>query len=109
MSLSGFANAPLSGRSGMRSSSSLPSSTRSSDDVYAQIRGVVRAAERSIGVEESRLALQAEQRLREGKKQWDAAERQIRAYIARNPERALMIATGVGVAIGVTLASMRRR
>ena len=51
---------------------------------------------------------QAERRLEETKKNFAEAEGKIRGYIKSNPEKALMIAAGVGVAVGAIMSTFFR-
>ena len=51
---------------------------------------------------------QAERKLEETKKTFAVAEGKIRGYIHSNPEKALMIAAGVGVAVGAIMATFFR-
>lgn len=74
--------------------------------VHDTLHTAVRSTASRLGIENSRLTKQAHKRLELTKMQWDRAEQRIREYIAENPEKAAMIAAGVGVAIGAALATM---
>ena len=58
-----------------------------------------------LGERQDILKRKAEQKLDIARRNFENAETRVRSYINSNPEKALMIAAGVGVAVGAIAAS----
>ena len=78
-----------------------------SRNISNRINGVSRTVG-MMGSKADKLRQQAERKLGEAKKTFTNAESRIRKYVNTNPEKALMIAAGVGVAIGAIMATFLR-
>ena len=65
-----------------------------------------KALQRSVTQEHLRRF--AREQLEIARRRWSLAEQRARSYIHKNPEKALMIAAGIGIALGTVVGAVIR-
>jgi len=74
-----------------------------------RVKRQVRKLAQSAAKEEQLLKQKAQAHLNDAKKRFTTAEKHVKRYIHTNPEKAALIAAGVGAAIGAAIAMALRK